>query len=130
MLEYPPIGFVIQPDEEAPAEGDRSAPDDFAHFAVVQFPFNRSAQITAGSPEGNVFREEGGFRIVMHVRRVAADIEAGEQWCSEIATLFRGKRFDGVRTGAPSSPVTDDGTDAGGYLRLTFVVPHDFDLRG
>lgn len=111
-------------------EGQTGAPSDASAFLVVQYPFSTSAQITAGDPENNVYRETGGIRFVLSVTRVRTSIEQGRQWAAEIATLFRGKRFDGVRTYAPTSPVTDDGNDAGSYYKLAWVVPYDFDIHG
>ncbi|MBO0904215.1 hypothetical protein [Jiella sonneratiae] len=110
-------------------EGSLEAGDG-APFLVVQFPYSSSRQASIGDPGGNRWREEGGVRFVLSVPRNRAAIAAGRQWAEEIATVFRGKRFDGVLTFAPTSPVSDDNNDVGGLYRLSWAVPYQFDVRG
>ncbi|MCQ8781719.1 phage tail terminator-like protein [Mangrovibrevibacter kandeliae] len=111
-------------------EGMATAPTDGSAFLVLQFPFSTSEQISVGDPGNNVYREEGAARFVLSVPRNRPAIESGRQWAAEIANLFRGNRFDGVLTFAPTSPVTDDENDTGSYYRLAWVCPYQFDLFG
>ena len=104
--------------------------EGFDPFLTLQFPFVSSSQITTGSPGSNFYREEGAARFVLSVRRNKPSIAEGKQWCVEIAALFRGKHFGGVRTYAPNSPVSDDGNDMGGFYVLAFTCPFDFDVVG
>lgn len=111
-------------------EGSLEGADDGAAFLVVQFPYSNNRQATVGDPGNNHFREEGGVRFVLSVPRNRQAIATGRQWAEEINTVFRGKRFDGVLTFAPTSPVTDDSNELGGFYRLTWAVPYQFDVRG
>lgn len=111
-------------------DGDPNAGSNGGAFLVLQFPFSTSAQTTIGAPDENVYREEGGARFVLSVPRRFQAIADGKQWCVEIAALFRGKEFDGVRTWAPTSPFSDDTNDTGSFYVLTVVVPYSWDLIG
>lgn len=104
-------------------------PPDGSPYVLVQYPYNSARQLTFGAPGANVWREEGGIRFVLNVRR-GAGLDQGFQWAEEIARLFRGKEFDGVQTFAPTSPVIDDENDDGAYFVMSFVVPYQFDLIG
>jgi hypothetical protein len=108
--------------------GDTSVPDDLSPYVTLQFPYNNTEQASAGDPGNNKWREEGAFRIVIHVARGWGTDDA-RQWADEIATLFRGQTFAGVRCWAPTSPVTDDRNDADSYFKLSFAVPYTFDIH-
>ena len=112
------------------AEGEPTAPDG-QPFAVVQFPFNqlvRRSRPDRPTPMSGVKRAASESSCTS--RAPAMPSPPASSGVLEIASLFRGKAFGGVRTWAPSSPVSDDRSDAAGYIRLTFAVPYDFDLMG
>jgi hypothetical protein len=113
--------FVENDASETPADGSA--------FGVLQFPYSRSEQASIGDPGGNWYREEGGFRIVLAVERGAGTL-IGRQWLEEVASLFRGKSFDGVRTYAPGSASTDDNSEDGVFFRLSIAIPYDFHITG
>ncbi len=108
-------------------EGD--TPADNSAFLVVQYPVGSAAQISTGAPGANVFRDEGAIRFVLNVETGEGTLRA-LTWIDELASLFRGKLFDGVRTDAPSPPVIDDRNDAGGWFSLSFSVPYQHDIFG
>lgn len=108
--------------------GGTTVPDDLSPFVVLQFPYNNTGQATAGSPGQNIWREEGAFRIVINVAR-GGGVDQARQWADEIARLFRGATFAGVRCWAPTSPVSDDRNDEDAYYRLSFAVPYTYDIR-
>lgn len=112
------------------ADDSGSTPADGSAYLTVQYPFARSDQITVGAPGNNVFREEGGFRFLLNVRRDSTGRANALAWSDELATLFRGRHFGasgdviGITTYSPSSPVIDDSVDDGNYLVLALVVPY------
>lgn len=105
----------------------QETPDDASPYVVVQFPISSSEQMSIGAPGANVWRETGAIRFVINSSR-GAGLTDGLQWADDLAALFRGKIFDGVRTYAPGSPVIDDRGDMGNYQQLSFAVEYDFDL--
>lgn len=98
-------------------------------FLVVQYPVSQSEQLTFGAPGANVWRDAGAIRFVLNVRR-GKGLQEAFAWIDELAALFRGKTFDGVRTYAPSQPVIDDRNEDGPYFALSFSVPFDHDVIG
>lgn len=104
-------------------------PDESGPWITLSFPYAGAKQATIGNPDGNRYQEEGAFRILASVPRATGAHQA-RQWLDDIATLFRGKRFDGVRTYAPTSPISDDRNETGTYYRLSISVPFDFSLFG
>lgn len=117
----------------APVFGENtvgSTPDDGSPFVVVQYPLVRSSQPGLGTIGQRLFRDEGAFRVVIHVER-GAGANRGRQWADEIAAIFRGRDLDGVlQTWAPSAPVTDDRNAEGNYYILSFAVPYTHDYAG
>ncbi|KQT13992.1 hypothetical protein ASG40_19385 [Methylobacterium sp. Leaf399] len=104
-------------------------PLDDEPFIELQFPVSQSEQISTGSPGTNVYRDEGVIRFVLNEVRGQGMVRA-LAWVDELAALFRGKYFDGVRSYAPSQPVLDDRNDDGRYFRLSFAVPYEHDTLG
>lgn len=109
------------------AEG--STPEDGTPFVVVQYPFVTARQITVGVPGDNLWRDDGAFRVVVHVER-GSGTKQGRQWADEIAALFRGKDLVALRTWAPTAPVTDDRNASATYYVLSFSVPYSHDYHG
>ena len=110
-------------------ESSGDTPTGSGPFLVVQYPVAQAEQITFGTPGSNVYRDSGAIRFVLNVRRGKGVIEP-LTWIDELAALFRGKTFGGVRTYAPSQPVIDDRNEDGPYFALSFSVPFDHDVIG
>ncbi len=106
---------------------DAEPPADNSPFIEVQYPVSTSEQISTGAPGANVWRDEGAFRILLTVES-GAGVKQALAWIDELAALFRGKVFDGVRTFAPSQPVLDDRNRAGGWFTLSFAVAYEHDF--
>jgi hypothetical protein len=105
------------------------APAGATQFLQVSYPLSTNAQISIGAPGNNLFREEGGFRLALNAER-GEGIATALVWIEELADLFRGKVFDGVRTYAPTSPALDDRNDEGNYYVLSISVPYEADYFG
>jgi len=106
---------------------DAEPPADNSAFIEVQYPVATSDQISMGAPGANVWRDEGAFRILLTIES-GSGVTQALAWVDELAALFRGKVFDGVRTFAPTQPVLDDRNDAGGWFTLSFAVPYEHDI--
>lgn len=106
-----------------------STPADGSHYLDVQFPYSTNERITFGDPGNNVYREEGGFRLLLNMPRGSGG-DTGRQWADELAALFRGKHFDGVETFAPDTASSDDANENGNYFTYAVVVPYRFDYLG
>lgn len=104
-------------------------PGDGSPFVQISFPVANGEQLTVGDPGNNVYRETGAFHLAVHAQR-GAGVTAGLTMADELATLFRGKNFDGVQTFAPSSPAIDDRNEEGMYFTLSVAVPYQADLLG
>ncbi|WP_342152320.1 phage tail terminator-like protein [Methylorubrum sp. SB2] len=115
----PPVRGLNTQDAETPA--DNSA------YLEVHYPVSTSEQISMGAPGANVWRDEGAFRVLLNVES-GSGVVGALALVDEIAALFRGKNFDGVRCFAPSQPVIDDRNDAGGWFTLSFAVPYEHDI--
>ncbi|HVL73889.1 MAG TPA: phage tail terminator-like protein [Beijerinckiaceae bacterium] len=101
-------------------------PADGSEYLVVQYPVANNDQRSIGAPEGNIFREEGAIRFVLHGRR-GYGVADYLDWCEELAALFRAKDFGGMTSYAPSSPAIDD-LEHGAYILLSFACPYKHDL--
>lgn len=104
-------------------------PADGTPFLSVQYPVANASQISIGAPGAEVFREEGGIRFVLSIQRG----QGVAYWQALLETLianFRAKKFSGVNTWAPTSPVYDDANDNGKYEKLSSVIPYYFDALG
>lgn len=108
---------------------DGSTPEDGSPFLQVQFPYCTNERITFGMPGSNVYREEGAFRLLLHVERGSGG-DQGREWAGELEALFLGQHFDGVQTFAPNSASSDDANEDGAYYTLAIAVPYRFDYLG
>ncbi|OHV17551.1 hypothetical protein BK022_04975 [Methylorubrum extorquens] len=99
-------------------------PEDGSTFVQVQYPV---ANTTTMDLAGTYYREEGAIRIIVNAQR-GAETAAGLTLADDLAALFRNKKFGGVQTFAPSSPVIDDRNEEGMYFALSFAVPYQFDF--
>lgn len=101
-------------------------PADGSGFIILQFPVSNVERVAVNK---RLYREEGGFRIVIAVPRgvgTATIRDYGEQ----LATLFRDKTISGVTCLAPSEPFTDDESDRGLYFVGTLVCPFERYFEG
>jgi hypothetical protein len=98
-------------------------------FIEVQFPVSSAAQKSVGAPGSNIWREEGGCLLTLHVERQSG-ADAWLPWIDELADLFRGKSFAGVQTSAPNSAIYSDENEDGQTFKLRLAIPYQFDLIG
>jgi hypothetical protein len=106
-------------------------PIDGTPFLTLQFPLANAEQISIGSPGAEVFREEGGIRLVLSIPRGQAN--GVTYWTGQLDTLlghFRAQKFGGMQTFAPTSPVLDDSNDSGNYWKLSAAIPYYADTLG
>ncbi len=99
-------------------------PEDGSTFVQVQYPVASTSTMDLA---GTYYREEGAIRFIVNAQR-GAETAAGLTLADDLATLFRNKKFGGVQTFAPSSPVIDDRNEEGMYFALSFAVPYQFDF--
>lgn len=88
-------------------------------FILVQYPVANAARTT----HSRTFSEEGAARVVINAPRgggIEDSINVGEQ----IATLFRGKRINGIEFKAPTSPLVHDDNEDGPYFKTSVVIPY------
>jgi hypothetical protein len=104
------------------AEGE--TPSDGTPFLMVQYPASDTRRVTVNS---RVYREEGGFRIVLNEARGFGLAKTTER-CEALATLFRDVSFGGVVCQVPSSPFIDDDNEDGNYFQVSIVVPYTFNF--
>jgi hypothetical protein len=103
-------------------QGD--VPEDGSVFGEVQYPVANVRQMDLAATR---FREEGAIRVIVNAQR-GAGIQVGLELSGLLSAIFRNKKFDGVQTFVPSSPITDDRNDNGLYFPLSFAVPYKFDF--
>ncbi len=114
LPECPVLGINIT--GETPPDGDT--------YLQVQYPVANVSQMDLA---GTIYREEGAVRLILNVQR-GADFGPGLTMAGGLATLFRGRKFDGVQTFSPSSPVIDDRNEEGMYFSLSISIPYQFDF--
>lgn len=104
-----------------------SPPADGSPFVVVDYPLSNTQRISTNT---RLYREEGGFRLVLHAER-GTGLTAQAQ-AEQLAAIFRDQKFGtglAVNTLAPESPIVDDRNDEGNYFLLITVCPYTFDYR-
>jgi hypothetical protein len=100
---------------------DEATPDDGSPFLVLQFPLSTVSRVSVATP---LYREEGGFRIIINVERGQGMAKIREYGVT-LATLFRDRQIGPVSCRVPSEPFTDDQSDQGNYFQGSMVVPYD-----
>lgn len=110
--------FTENKEDEQPANG-------MDPFLVLQFPFSDPQRWSVGT---KLYREEGGFRIVISVPR-GIGVDTIRDWGEELRTLFLDVKFSGVECKVPSDPLSDDRSDAGPYFSSYMVVPFTYQWR-
>lgn len=96
-------------------------PADGSAFLILQFPF---ASVERWPVNQRVYRETGGFRLVLHVPSgTGTDTirDLGEQ----LAALFCDQTFGGVRCRVPGAPFVDDSPE-GALIWASIVCPYEF----
>ena len=104
-------------------------PADGSAFLTIQYPLANAAQISVGSPGAEVFREEGAVRFVLSIPR-GSGVSSWQTLLEALLANFRAKKFAGMQTFAPTSPVFDDSNDNGNYEKLSSALPYYADVIG
>ncbi|QRE77347.1 phage tail terminator-like protein [Methylobacterium aquaticum] len=99
-------------------------PQDGSAYLEIQYPYSETVQATLG----RVYRESGGFAIFVNFER-GGGAEKASILADQLATLFRDRRFGGIQTFSPSSPVIDDRNEEGLYYSLSIAVPYEYVFR-
>ena len=96
---------------------------DGQQFILVQYPVSNTDRPVV---DRRFYREEGGFRIVLHAHRGNGASQA-LTWCDQLAELFRDRDLgNGVKTQVPGSPFIDDQNDQGNFFQCSLVVPYSY----
>jgi hypothetical protein len=91
---------------------------DGSSYVRIEFPAAANRPTTLSGDH----REDGGFRVVV-ATQIAGGIAQSAEWCEEIATIFRGQKFDDVQCWTPT---IREGVDQGNYFEAYVVVPYYF----
>jgi hypothetical protein len=92
-------------------------------FLVVQYPVVNGTKPVLG----RTYWEEGAARLVLSVKS-GIGLSAGLGWADTLASLFRNRKFGGVETFAPSSPITNNASDDGNWFELAVIVPYRYEF--
>ena len=101
------------------------APVDSSAFLTVDFPILNDDQISLSSAGANTFRETGAPAacLVDPDRRLGRPLQLLQK-IDALRAAFSGQFFDGITTWAASPPATNDASDDGAYINLSFAVPY------
>ncbi len=99
-------------------------PRDGGAFVQVQYPVANTRQMDLAAM---YYREEGAIRLILNAPR-GEDLGPSLAMVDDLAALFRSKKFDGVQTFVPSSPVIDDRNEEGMFFSLSVAVPYEHDF--
>ncbi len=99
-------------------------PQDGSAYLEVQYPYSETVQVTLG----RVYRESGGVALFVNFERGGGAANA-HILADQLATLFRDRRFGGIQTFSPTSPVVDDRNEEGLYYSLSIAVPYEYVFR-
>ncbi|HVI27621.1 phage tail terminator-like protein [Hansschlegelia sp.] len=105
---------------------DGDAPGDGAPWMRLQFP---AASERRPIVNRRLYREEGGFRIVIAVE-IGEGLVKAPAWAAAMKDLFRDRKFSGVRTFAPGDIYVGDENDEGNYFVTALVVPYAYTFIG
>ena len=95
-------------------------PADGSPWVRITFPVASDIRTALGKN----YRESGSARIVV-ATQIGDGLETSNSWCEQIATIFRGQKFDGVDCYAP--PSIREGIDDGSYFIASVIVPYRYD---
>ncbi len=102
--------------------GSVAPPADGAPYLVLQFPIANARRVTVNERR---YREEGAFRLVLHVR-AGSGLARLRDWSEQLSALFRDQSFGGVVCQVPGPPFTDGKGADGGYFWAAIVAPYTF----
>ncbi|GLK78037.1 hypothetical protein GCM10008171_32910 [Methylopila jiangsuensis] len=105
-------------------EGD--APADGSPYLRLQFPASGRRRPVVNR---RLYRETGGFRIVIAVE-LGEGLSKASAWADELSTLFRDRKFGGVRTFVPGDIFVGPENDDGNHFVTAFVTPFAFSFTG
>ena len=109
---------VLGPNDSA------DAPVDGSPFLMVQYPVANTERWAVNQ---KFYREEGGIRLVLHMRR-GSGTETMMTWIESLWLLFNDAEFSGVESKTPSSPLITDDNEEGVYNRASIVVPYFYNF--
>lgn len=112
-----------------PNDRQGGAPSDASAFLTLEYPVANEEQISIGSPDSNVFRESGAFRVFLSIP-IGAGRDPWVGYIDDLRAAFRGQSFGGVTIFAPSPSATNDKSDDGNYFLVSFAAPYYFDFLG
>jgi hypothetical protein len=95
------------------------APQAGTAFIELQFPVADSTRMTVAK---RLYREEGGFRVLINVEKGLGS-EPLRTWGETLVAMFRDVQIGPVRCLVPSEPFVDDNSGEGNFYTAAFVVP-------
>lgn len=105
---------------------------------VMETPSDGSAFVVLAHHEGielkpsattRRFFKDGRAELILHIPS-GTGLSAGLTLATQLASLFREREFDGVRTFTPSGPLIGDFNDEGNWLALRVLVPYRYQFDG
>jgi hypothetical protein len=103
---------------------EQEAPADGGPYLLLQFPVS---DVRRWAMNSRRYREEGGFRIVIHLPRQTG-MARMRDWGEQLRLMFLDVKFDGINCRVPTDPFTDDDSSEGRYFHGSIVVPYDFNF--
>lgn len=105
------------------------APDPKSVFLTLTFPISEETMETTGNPGGNVFREEGAFRVVLAVP-VGEGLDPWAGYLDQIRAGMRAKVFNGVTTFEASPSAQSPAEDGEAHFFLSTAITYKYDVFG
>lgn len=99
-------------------------PQDATAFLQLQFPV---ADLQRMSASNRIYRETGGFRIVINGQR-GDGVDQILTWAEQLMTLFRDVRIAGIHYLMPSPPFLGDNNEEGNFYKASLVFPYTYDF--
>jgi hypothetical protein len=99
-------------------------PSDSGAYLLLQFPMAETMRWPINQRR---YREEGGFRIVIHLP-AGTGMDTMRTWGEALRTMFLDVSFSGVNCRVPTDPFTDDRSGEGRYFVGSIVCPYDFNF--
>ena len=96
---------------------EQETPVDGTPFIILQFP---AISVIRLAVSNRTYAEEGGFRIVINLRR-GEGVQRMRDWGETLAALFRDVRVGEVECLVPSEPATGDDSESGSYFSGTMT---------
>jgi hypothetical protein len=101
-------------------------PTDGSPFLVIQYPASNVERLSISN---RLYRETGGFRIVINVERGSGK-ERIKEVGEALADLFRDQKIGVVNCLVPTEPFTDNDSDQGNFFTGAMVVPFTYEFTG